>query len=129
MSSLNQRQNHILTQGKGIHLSENPIQTENFSIQKTIRDGGKTRFKISYSTELQGFCLLEIFLMRAQNGIQIASMTIPNSGSTANVQEQEQEFSIWEPGDYYLFFKMSCNNGAFYIEHYQLYWSASTMSS
>ncbi len=53
----------------------------------------------------------------------MASMTIPNSGSTANVQEQE--FSIWEPGHYYFVFQMSCNNGTFYIEDYQLYWSAS----
>lgn len=52
-------------------------------------------------------------------------MTIPNGGSTATVQEQEQEFGIWEPGDYYFFFKMSSNNGTFFIEDYQLYWSAS----
>lgn len=52
-------------------------------------------------------------------------MTIPNGGSTATVQEQEQEFGIWEPGDYYFFFKMSSNNGIFFIEDYQLYWSAS----
>ncbi len=125
MSSLNQRQSYILTQGQGIHLSGNPIQTKVFSIQKTMRDGGKIRFKIRYSAELQGFCLLEVFLMKAQNGIQTASMNIPNSGSITNVQEQEQEFSIWEPGDYYFFFKMSCNNGTFYIEDYQLFWSAS----
>ncbi|MEH1783058.1 hypothetical protein [Nostoc sp.] len=125
MSSLNQRQNYILTQGKDINLSGNPIQTENFSIQKTLRNGGKIRFKIRYLAELQGFCMLEVFLMRAHNGIQTASMSIPNSGSTANVQEQEQEFSIWELGDYYFLFKMSCNNGTFYIEDYQLYWSAS----
>jgi hypothetical protein len=125
VSSLNQEQSHTLTQGQGIHLSDNPIQTENFYIQKTLRNGGKIRFKICYSAQLQGFCLLEIFLMRAQNRIQAASMAIPNSGSTANVQEQEQEFSIWEPGHYYFVFKMSCNNGIFYIEDYQLYWSAS----
>ncbi|MEH1817815.1 MAG: hypothetical protein V7L31_01735 [Nostoc sp.] len=125
MSSLNQRQSYILTQGKGINLSGNPIQTENFSIQKTLRDGGKIRFKIRYLADLQGFCMLEVFLMRAQNGIQTASMSIPNSSSIANVQEQEQEFSIWKPGDYYFLFKMSCNNGTFYIEDYQLYWSVS----
>ncbi len=125
MSSLNQRQSYILTQGQGIHLSGNPIQTKVFSIQKTMRDGGKIRFKIRYSAELQGFCLLEVFLIKAQNGIQTASMNIPNSGSITNVQEQEQEFSIWEPGDYYFFFKMSSNNGTFYIEDYQLFWSAS----
>ncbi|MEH2116016.1 hypothetical protein [Nostoc sp.] len=125
MSSLNQKQNYILTQGKGIHLSGNPIQTENFYIQKTLRNGGKIRFRIRYLADLQGFCMLEVFLMRAQNGIQIASMSIPNSDSIANVQGQEQEFSIWEPGDYYLLFKMSCNNGTFYIEDYQLYWSVS----
>ncbi|MEH2268914.1 MAG: hypothetical protein V7K68_10825 [Nostoc sp.] len=125
MSSVNQRQSYILTQGQGIHLSGNPIQTEDFSIQKTLRDGGKIRFKIRYSAKLQGFCLLEVFLMKAYNGTQTASITIPNSGSTANVQEQEQEFSIWEPGDYYFFFKMSSNNGTFDIEYYQLSWSAS----
>ncbi|MGF1939484.1 MAG: hypothetical protein RM347_034970 [Nostoc sp. ChiQUE02] len=128
MSSLNQRQSYVLTQGQGIHLSANPIQTEKFLIQKTLRNGGKIRFKIRYSAELQGFCLLEVFLMRAHNRTQTASMTIPNSGSTANVQEQEREFNIWEPGDYYFFFKMSSNtsnNGTFYIEDYQLYWSAS----
>ncbi|MGJ5629471.1 hypothetical protein [Nostoc sp. CALU 1950] len=124
MSSLNQRQSYMLTQGQDIYLSGNPIQTEKFSIKKTLRDGGKIRFKIRYSAELQGFCLLEVFLMRAYNGTQTASMTIPNGGSTANVQEQEQEFSIWEPGDYYFFFKMSSNNGKFHIEDYQLYWSA-----
>ncbi|MEH1936636.1 MAG: hypothetical protein V7L14_23625 [Nostoc sp.] len=126
MSSLDHRHPHILMQGQGIHLSGNPIQTENFSVQKTLRDGGKIRFKIRYSAELKGFCLLEVFLMRAQNRTQVASsMTIPNSGTTANVQEQEREFSLWEPGDYYFFFKMSSNNGTFYIEEYQLYWSAS----
>ncbi|MEH2279899.1 MAG: hypothetical protein V7K90_00945 [Nostoc sp.] len=125
MNSFNQGKIYILTQGQGIHLSGNPIQTEKFSIQKTLRNGGKIRFKIRYSAELQGFCLLEVFLMRAENGTLTAGMTIPNSGSTANVQEQEQEFSIWEPGDYYFFFKMSSNNGKFYIEDYQLYWLAS----
>ncbi|MEH1775131.1 hypothetical protein [Nostoc sp.] len=125
MSSVNQRQSYMLTQGQGIHLSGNPIQTEIFSIQKTLRDGGKIRFKIRYSAKLEGFCLLEVFLMKAYNGTQTASITIPNSGSTANIQEQEQEFSIWEPGDYYLFFKMSSNNGTFDIEDYQLSWSAS----
>ena len=125
MSSLEQNQTHILTQGQGIQLSGNPIQTENFSIQKTLRDGGKIRFKIRYSAELKGFCLLEVFLMRAQNRTRTASMTIPNGGSTATVQEQEGEFGIWELGDYYFFFKMSSNNGTFSIEHYQLYWSAS----
>ncbi|MEH2236710.1 hypothetical protein [Nostoc sp.] len=125
MSSLAQRHPHILTQGQGIHLSGNPIQSENFSVQKTLRDGGKIRFKIRYSAELQGFCLLEVFLIKAQKGTQTASMTIPNGGTTANVQEQEREFSIWEPGDYYLFFKMSSNNGTFSIEEYQLYWSTS----
>ncbi|MEH2050649.1 hypothetical protein [Nostoc sp.] len=125
MSSFNQRRNYILTQGKGINLSGNPIQTENFSIQKTLRNGGKIRFKIRYLADLQGFCMLEVFLMRAHNGIQIASMSIPNSASIANFQEQEQEFSIWELGDYYFLFQMSCNNGTFYIEDYQLYWSAS----
>ncbi len=84
MSSLNQKQSHVLTQDQGIYLSDNPIQTENFYIQKTLRNSGKIRFKICYSAELQGFCLLEVFLMRAQNRIQAASMTIPNSGSTAN---------------------------------------------
>ncbi|MFN6483297.1 MULTISPECIES: hypothetical protein [unclassified Nostoc] len=127
MSSFNQSQSqsHILTQGQGISLSGNPIQTENFFIQKTQRNGGKIRFKIRYSAEIQGFCLLEVFLMRAENGTQIANMTIPNGGLTVNFQEQEQEFSIWEPGDYYFLFKMSSNNGKFYIENYQLYWSAS----
>ncbi|NEU77766.1 hypothetical protein [Nostoc sp. UIC 10630] len=125
MSSLEQKHTYILTQDKDINLSGNPIQTENFCIQNTLRDGGKIRFKIRYSAELQGFCLLEVFLIRAQNRTQTASMTIPNGGSTATVQEQEQEFSIWEPGDYYFFFKMSSNNGSFLIEDYQLYWSAS----
>ncbi|MEH2357958.1 hypothetical protein [Nostoc sp.] len=123
MNSFNQRQIDILTQGQGIYLSDNPIQTENFYIKKTLRNGGRIRFKIRYSAELQGFCLLEIFLMRTQNGTLTAGMTIPNSGSTASFQEQEQEFSIWEPEDYYFFFKMSSNNGKFYIEDYQLYWS------
>ncbi|MBE9001821.1 hypothetical protein IQ274_27345 [Nostoc sp. LEGE 12447] len=125
MSSLEQKHTYILTQDKDINLSGNPIQTENFCIQNTLRNGGKIRFKIRYSAELQGFCLLEVFLIRAQNRTQTASMTIPNGGSTATVQEQEQEFSIWEPGDYYFFFKMSSNNGIFFIEDYQLYWSAS----
>ncbi|AVH65869.1 hypothetical protein [Nostoc sp. 'Peltigera membranacea cyanobiont' N6] len=125
MSSVDQKHIHILTQDQGIKLSGNPIQTENFSVQKTLRDRGKIRFKIRYSAELQGFSLLEVFLMRAQNGTQTASMTIPNGGSTATVQEQEQEFSIWEPGDYYFFFKTSSNNGTFFIEDYQLYWSNS----
>ncbi|MCW5315442.1 hypothetical protein GTQ43_16990 [Nostoc sp. KVJ3] len=125
MSSVDQKQIHILTQDRGIQLSGNPIKTENFSVQKTLRDGGKIRFKIRYSAELQGFSLLEVFLIRAQNGTQTASMTIPNGGSTAIVQEQEREFSIWEPGDYYFFFKMSSNNGTFSIEDYQLYWSDS----
>ncbi|MCC5645799.1 hypothetical protein LC607_23235 [Nostoc sp. CHAB 5824] len=125
MSSLDKNYAHILTQGQGIQLSGNPIQTENFSIQKTLRNGGKIRFKIRYSAELKGFCLLEVFLIRAQNRTRTASMTIPNGGSTATVQEQEGEFSIWEPGDYYFFFKMSSNNGTFFIEDYQLYWSAS----
>ncbi|MBN3927992.1 hypothetical protein [Nostoc sp. NMS4] len=123
MSQFNQKQIYILTQGQGIYLSGNPIQTENFYIQKTLRNGGKIRFKIRYSAELEGFCLLEILLMRSQNGTLTASMTIPNSGSTVNIQEQEQEFGIWEPEDYYFFFKMSSNNGKFYIEDYQLYWS------
>ena len=123
MNSFNQRQTHIITQGKGIYLSGNPIKTENFSIQKTLRNGEKIRFKIRYSAELQGFFLLEIFLMRAKNRTLTACMTIPNSGSTASFQEQEQEFSIWESEDYYFFFKMSSNNGKFYIEDYQLYWS------
>ncbi|MEJ6482562.1 hypothetical protein N0Y54_14710 [Nostoc punctiforme UO1] len=125
MSSLEQKHIDILTQDKDIKLSGNPIQTEKFSIQNTLRDGGKIRFKIRYSAELQGFCLLEVFLIRAQNRTQTASMTIPNGGSTATVQEQEQEFGIWERGDYYFFFKMSSNNGTFFIEDYQLYWSAS----
>ncbi|MBE8987556.1 hypothetical protein [Nostoc sp. LEGE 12450] len=125
MSSLEPKHIYILTQDKDINLSGNPIQTENFSIQNTLRDGGKIRFKIRYSAELQGFCLLEVFLIRAQNRTQTASMTIPNGGSTATVQEQEQEFGIWERGDYYFFFKMSSNNGTFFIEDYQLYWSAS----
>ncbi|MEH2123800.1 hypothetical protein [Nostoc sp.] len=123
MNSFNQRQIDILTQGQGIYLSGNPIQTENFYIKKTLRNGGRIRFKIRYSAELQGFCLLEIFLRRTQNGTLTAGMTIPNSGSTASFQEQEQEFGIWEPEDYYFFFKMSSNNGKFYIEDYQLYWS------
>jgi hypothetical protein len=125
VSSLERKHIDILTQGKDIKLSGNPIQTENFSIQNTLRDGGKIRFKIRYSAELQGFCLLEVFLIGAQNRTQTASMTIPNGGSTATVQEQEQEFGIWERGDYYFFFKMSSNNGTFFIEDYQLYWSAS----
>ncbi|MBD2509993.1 MULTISPECIES: hypothetical protein [unclassified Nostoc] len=125
MSSLEQKYTYILTQDKDIKLSGNPIQTEKFFIQNTLRDGGKIRFKIRYSAELQGFCLLEVFLLKAQNRTQTASMTIPNGGSTATVQEQEQEFGIWEPGDYYFFFKMSSNNGIFFIEDYQLYWSAS----
>ncbi|MBD2528586.1 hypothetical protein H6G97_03030 [Nostoc flagelliforme FACHB-838] len=125
MSSLNNKLVHILTQGEGIYLSGNPIQTEKFFIQKTLRNGGKIRFKIRYSAELSGFCLLEVFLMRVQNETQTASMAIPNSGSRAHVQEQEREFNIWEPGDYYFFFKMPSNNGTFYIEYYQLYWSAS----
>ncbi|MBD2524651.1 hypothetical protein [Nostoc sp. FACHB-133] len=125
MSSLEQKHTYILTQDKDIKLSGNLIQTEQFFIQNTLRDGGKIRFKIRYSAELQGFCLLEVFLIKAQNRTQTASMTIPNGGSTATVQEQEQEFSIWEPGDYYFFFKMSSNNGSFFIEDYQLYWSAS----
>ncbi|MEH2162694.1 MAG: hypothetical protein V7K38_17140 [Nostoc sp.] len=125
MSSVHHEQIEILTQAQNIKLSGNPIQTENFLVQKTVRDGGRIRFKIRYSAELQGFSLLEIFLMRAQNGTQTASMTIPNGGSTAVAQEQEQEFSIWEPGDYYFFFKMSSNNGTFLIEDYQLYWSNS----
>ncbi|MEA5601121.1 hypothetical protein [Nostoc sp. UHCC 0252] len=124
MSSVNQKYIKILTEDQAIKLSGYPIQTEKFSVQKTLRDGGKIRFKIRYSAELQGFSLLEVFLMRAQNGIQTAGMTIPNGGSTAVVQEQEQEFSIWEPGDYYFFFKTSSNNGTFFIEHYQLYWSS-----
>jgi hypothetical protein len=123
VSSVDKKQIHLLTQDRGIELSGNPIQTENFSVQKTLRDGGKIRFKIRYSANLQGFSLLEVFLMRVQNGTQTDSMTIPNSGSTATVQEQEREFSIWEPGDYYFFFKMSSNNGTFFIEDYQLYWS------
>ncbi|MDM9584406.1 MULTISPECIES: hypothetical protein [unclassified Nostoc] len=123
MNSFNETQNYILTQGQGIYLSGNPIKTENFYIKKTLRNGGRIRFKIRYSAELQGFCLLEIFLMRTQNGTLTAGMTIPNSGSTASFQEQEQEFGIWEPEDYYFFFKMSSNNGKFYIEDYQLYWS------
>ncbi|MBW4674578.1 MAG: hypothetical protein KME52_11295 [Desmonostoc geniculatum HA4340-LM1] len=125
MTSLNQRTTQILTQGTGITLSGNTIKTQNFSVQKTLRDGGKIRFKIRYSAELKGFCLLEVFLMKAEAQIQVASMTIPNGGSTAKVQEQEQEFSIWEPGYYYFFFKMSSNNGTFLIEEYQLYWLAS----
>ncbi|MFS0516088.1 hypothetical protein ACEYW6_15435 [Nostoc sp. UIC 10607] len=125
MSSLEQTQTHILTQGQDIQLSGNPLKTKNFSIQKTLRNGGKIRFRIRYSAELKGFCLLEVFLMRAENRTQIASMTIPNGGSTATAQEQEGEFSIWEPGDYYFFFKMSSNNGKFSIEDYQLYWSVS----
>ncbi|MEH2211497.1 hypothetical protein [Nostoc sp.] len=123
MNSFNQRQIDILTQGQDIYLSGNTIKTENFYIKKTLRNGGRIRFKIRYSAELQGFCLLEIFLMRTQNGTLTAGMTIPNSGSTASFQEQEQEFGIWEPEDYYFFFKMSSNNGKFYIEDYQLYWS------
>ncbi|MFN6463568.1 MAG: hypothetical protein RMZ41_017375 [Nostoc sp. DedVER02] len=122
MNSVDQKQIEILTQDQNIKLSGNPIQTECFSVKKTLRDGGKIRFKIRYSAELQGFSLLEVFLMRAQNGTQTAGMTIPNSGSTAISQEQEQEFSIWEPGDYFFFFKMSSNNGTFLIEDYQLYW-------
>ncbi|MEH2193729.1 MAG: hypothetical protein V7K98_13975 [Nostoc sp.] len=125
MNSVHQEQSEILTQAQNIKLSGNPIQTENFFVQKTLRYGGRIRFKIRYSAELQGFSLLEVFLMRAQNGTQTASMTIPNGGSTAVAQEQEQEFSIWEPGDYYFFFKMSSNNGTFLIEDYQLYWSNS----
>ncbi|MEH2437000.1 MAG: hypothetical protein V7K25_22635 [Nostoc sp.] len=125
MSLRDPNQTYILTQGQGVKLSGNPIQTENFYIQKTLRDGGKIRFKILYSAELKGFCLLEVFLMRAHNRTRTASMTIPNAGSTATAQEQEGEFSIWELGDYYFFFKMSSNNGTFFIEHYQLYWLAS----
>ncbi|MBN3905750.1 MAG: hypothetical protein HWQ35_03950 [Nostoc sp. NMS1] len=87
MSSPEQKHTYILTQDKHIQLSGNPIQTENFSIQNTLRDGGKIRFKIRYSAELQGFCLLEVFLIRAQNRTQTASMTIPNGGSTATPQE------------------------------------------
>ncbi|MCF2148592.1 hypothetical protein IQ276_019595 [Desmonostoc muscorum LEGE 12446] len=124
MTSLNQRKSQILTQGKDIQLSGNTIKTEKFAIQKTLRNGGKIRFKIRYSAELKGFCLLEVFLMKADAETQVASMTIPNGGSTAKAQEQEQEFSIWEPGDYYFFFKMSSNNGTFLIEEYQLYWLA-----
>ncbi|WP_392534825.1 hypothetical protein [Nostoc sp. C117] len=125
MNSFNQRQIQSLIKGQGIQLSGNPIQTEKVYIQKTLRDGGKIRFKIRYSAILQGFCLLEVFLMRVETGTQVASMTIPNGGSTGNVQEQEQEFSIWEPGEYYFFFKMSSNNGTFFIEEYHLYWLAS----
>ncbi len=122
MTSLNHRTTQTLTQGKGIELSGNPVQTQYFSIQKTLRDGGRIRFKVRYSAELKDFCMLEIVLMKAQTETQIASMMIPNSGSTPKVQEQEQEFSIWEPGDYYFFFKMSCKSGKFLIEEYQLYW-------
>lgn len=53
MTSLAQRHPHILTQGQGIHLSDNSIQTENFSVQKTLRNGGKIRFKIRYSVKLK----------------------------------------------------------------------------
>ncbi|MDZ8027208.1 MAG: hypothetical protein RMX65_029860 [Nostoc sp. DedQUE01] len=122
MTSLNHRTTQTLTQGKGIQLSGNNVTTEKFFIQKTLRDGGRIRFKVRYSAELKDFCLLEIFLINAQTQTPIASMTIPNSGSSTKVQEQEQEFSIWESGDYYFFFKMSSNSGKLLIEEYQLYW-------
>ncbi|MDZ8186875.1 MAG: hypothetical protein RMX96_18740 [Nostoc sp. ChiSLP02] len=125
MASFNQKLAQVLAQGKGIQLSGSPIKTENFLIQKTLKDGGKIRFKIRYSAELKSFCLLEVFLMRANAETPTSTMSIPNSGSTGQVQEQEQEFSIWEPGNYYFFFKMSSNNGQFLIEEYQLYWLAS----
>ncbi|MBD2677373.1 MULTISPECIES: hypothetical protein [Nostoc] len=122
MTSLNHRKTQTLTQGKGVQLSGNHVKTEKFFIQKTLRDGGRIRFKVRYSAELNDFCLLEIILMNAQTETQVANMTIPNGGSTVKVQEQEQEFSIWESGDYYFFFKMSSKSGTFLIEEYQLYW-------
>lgn len=125
MTSLNHRKTQTLTQGKGVKLSGNHVKTEKFFIQKTLRDGGRIRFKVRYSAELNDFCLLEIILMNAQTETQIANMTIPNGGSTTKVQEQEQEFSIWESGDYYFFFKMSSKSGKFLIEEYQLYWLTS----
>ncbi|WP_193197449.1 hypothetical protein [Nostoc sp. MG11] len=117
-------QTHILTKGQDIPLSDKSIQTEQFFSEKTLRDGGKIRFKIRYRAELQDFCLLEIFLMRAQNGTIHSSMSIPNGVSTINVQETQREFNIWETGDYYFVFKMSSNVGTFYIEQYQLCWTA-----
>ncbi|BAY78847.1 GOLD domain-containing protein [Nostoc sp. DSM 114161] len=122
MTSLNHRRIQTLTQGKGIELSGNQVKTEKFLIQKTLRDGGRIRFKVRYSGELKDFCLLEIILMNAETETQVASMTIPNGGSTVKVQEQEQEFSIWESGDYYLSFKMSSKSGKLLIEEYELYW-------
>ncbi|MBL1199778.1 MAG: hypothetical protein FWK04_11995 [Nostoc sp. GBBB01] len=122
MTSLNHRPVQTLAQGKSIQLSEKHVKTDKFFIHKTLRDGGRIRFKVRYSAELTDFCLLEIILMNAQTETQIASMTIPNGGSTIKVQEQEQEFSIWESGDYYFLFKMSSQSGTFLIEEYHLYW-------
>ncbi|MDZ8107185.1 MAG: hypothetical protein RM338_16420 [Nostoc sp. DedQUE12a] len=122
MTSLNHRRTQTLTQGKGVQLSGNHVKTEKFFIQKTLKDGGRIRFKVRYSAELNDFCLLEIILMNAQTETQVANMTIPNGGSTVKVHEQEQEFSIWESGDYYLSFKMSSKSGKLLIEEYELYW-------
>lgn len=123
MGAVDETQIHILTKGQDIQLSDKSIQTEKFFSEKTLRDGGKIRFKIRYSAELKDFCLLEVFLMRAQNGTIHSSMNIPNGVSTINVQEIQREFNIWETGDYYFVFKMSFNVGMFYIEEYQLYWT------
>jgi hypothetical protein len=125
MGTLDETQTYILTKGQNIQLSDKSIQTEKFSVAKTLRHGGKIRFKIRYRAELQGFCLLEILLFKAQNGTMHSSMSIPNGDLTTNVQQTVREFNIWETGDYYFFFKMSSNVGKFYIDDYQLDWAAS----
>ncbi|MBW4688191.1 MAG: hypothetical protein KME40_24650 [Komarekiella atlantica HA4396-MV6] len=124
MGAVDETQIHIITKGQDIQLSDKSIQTEKFFSEKTLRDGGKIRFKIRYRAELQDFCLLEVFLMRAQNGTIHSRMSIPNGVSTTNVQEIQREFNIWETGDYYFVFKMSYNVGTFFIEEYQLCWIA-----
>ncbi|MBE9034163.1 hypothetical protein [aff. Roholtiella sp. LEGE 12411] len=125
MSTLDETQTYILTKGQNIQLSDKSIQTENFYVAKTLRHGGKIRFKIRYRAELQGFCLLEILLIKAQIGTMHSSMSIPNGALTTSVQQTVREFNIWETGDYYFLFKMSANVGKFYIDDYQLDWAAS----
>lgn len=110
----------ILAEGQNIQLSGNSLQTNPFTLGKTLNEGGKIRFKIRYSAELHSFGLLEVFLINAQTGLQVASMAIP-SDSLQNA-EKEQDFNLWEAGDYYFYFKMTSGSGTFTIKDYKLYW-------
>lgn len=122
MNSLSSTQIQILAEGQNIHLSGNSKQTNTFSLNRSLKDGEKIKFKVRYSADLESFGLLEVFLMNTRTGTGIVGISI-HSGSVQS-EEREREFNLQDTGDYHFLFKMSAGIGTFDIENYQLYWSA-----